>query len=310
MFDSFEAEKNHNSVRKHQKLQSKMDMLRRLISLGVVLQFVANIGLSNGAIRSIRLVIEPVGVRRGQSATLRCLYDLDGAPLLSLQFYRGSGEFYRYSPTQSPTKKVFPLSGINVDTAASNATQVVIKNVSFGLSGNFSCEVTADSPSFSTASAAASMTVVELPESRPTLWTEYDRYEPGDVLRANCSSPPSRPQAELTLTINNIVVYSTDLQYFKTIEGRTASKIGMRLQLQSIHFGGGPVMNGGGQLVLRCTAQIGNLYQEYTEKELGVPQKDPIPARVTSSIAVDTTSASLLYTLLTTFVTLTHQHLR
>lgn len=48
----------------------------------------------------------------------------------------------------------------------------------------------------------------ELPESRPTLWTEYDRYEPGDVLRANCSSPPSRPQAELTLTINNIVVSS------------------------------------------------------------------------------------------------------
>lgn len=111
-------------------------------------------------------------------------------------------------------------------TAASNATQVVIKNVSFGLSGNFSCEVTADSPSFSTASAQAQMTVVgelsaaqlrsfqqliwkpfpELPESRPTLWTELDRYEPGDVLRANCTSPPSRPQAELTLTINNIVV--------------------------------------------------------------------------------------------------------
>lgn len=62
--------------------------------------------------------MEPVGVRRGQSATLRCLYDLDGAPLLSLQFYRGSGEFYRYSPTQSPTKKVFPLSGINVDVSS------------------------------------------------------------------------------------------------------------------------------------------------------------------------------------------------
>lgn len=74
-------------------------------------------GLSNGAIRSIRLVIEPVAVRRGQSATLKCLYDLDGAPLLSLQFYRGSGEFYRFSPAQNPSKKVFPLSGINVDVS-------------------------------------------------------------------------------------------------------------------------------------------------------------------------------------------------
>lgn len=87
---------------------------------------------------------------------------------------------------------------------------------------------------------------------------------------------------------NSEQVYAADLQYFRTIEGRTASKITTRLQLQSIHFGpanifsnygGSQVMKDGGQLVLRCTAQIGNLYQEYTEKELGAPQKDPVPAR-------------------------------
>ena len=50
------------------------------------------------------------------------------------------------------------------------------------------------------------MLFLELPESQPSLWTEHSRYEPGDVLRANCSSPPSRPRAELTLTLNNIVV--------------------------------------------------------------------------------------------------------
>lgn len=46
----------------------------------------------------------------------------------------------------------------------------------------------------------------EYPENQPTLWTDRKRYEPGDVLRANCSSPPARPQVELTLTLNNIVV--------------------------------------------------------------------------------------------------------
>uniref|UniRef100_A0A182J140 Uncharacterized protein n=1 Tax=Anopheles atroparvus TaxID=41427 RepID=A0A182J140_ANOAO len=46
----------------------------------------------------------------------------------------------------------------------------------------------------------------ELPDSGPTLWTEHTRYEPGDVLRANCTSQPSRPKAELTLTLNNMVV--------------------------------------------------------------------------------------------------------
>lgn len=41
----------------------------------------------------------------------------------------------------------------------------------------------------------------------------------------------------------------------------------------------GPGVATGGGLMLRCTAQIGDLYQEYTEIELGTPQKDPVPAR-------------------------------
>lgn len=44
--------------------------------------------------------------------------------------------------------------------SSSNATLVLIRNVSFGLSGNFSCEVTADAPLYSTATAYAQMQVV------------------------------------------------------------------------------------------------------------------------------------------------------
>lgn len=46
----------------------------------------------------------------------------------------------------------------------------------------------------------------EFPDKRPQLFTEHTRYEPGDVLRANCSTPPSRPRAELRFTINNMPV--------------------------------------------------------------------------------------------------------
>lgn len=42
----------------------------------------------------------------------------------------------------------------------SNGSQVVIQNVGFGLSGSFSCEITADAPSFSTATANVQMQVV------------------------------------------------------------------------------------------------------------------------------------------------------
>ncbi|KAH8340641.1 hypothetical protein KR059_003172, partial [Drosophila kikkawai] len=257
------------------------------------------------ALRNVNLIIEPPAVRRGQHVVLRCMYDLEGAPLYSAKFYRGQLEFYRYTPGEFPNTKVFPFPGIHVDVSSSNATQVLLRNVGFGLSGNFSCEVTADAPLFSTATAVDTMQVVELPDKRPVLLTEHTRYEPGDVLRANCSTPPSRPRSELTFTINNMVITNVETQYIRTVDNLIVSRIALKLQLQGVHFSsvnpaiynsiygmnsvyghGGPVYapnpNPGG-LLLRCSAQIGDLYQEYKEIELGTPQKDPIPARVTLS---------------------------
>ncbi|CAD7091250.1 unnamed protein product [Hermetia illucens] len=266
-------------------------MIRRSICVLLLLQIVVNCGIANGGALKVNLIVEPPAVRKGQHATLRCLYDLGSAPLYSIKFYRGLREFYRYSPSEEPANKIFAFPGINVDKSQSNASQVVIRNVGFGLSGNFSCEVTADAPYFSTATAAVQLQVVEYPEKRPYLWADQDRYEPGDVLRANCSSPPSRPRTELKFTLNNIVIQPTDVQNIFTPEGLYATRISLKLQLQSSHFrnhhmGYGQLSNSisvNGGLVLRCTAQIGNLYQEYSEIELGVPQRDPIPARVTSS---------------------------
>lgn len=42
----------------------------------------------------------------------------------------------------------------------SNQSQVTLRKVDFGLSGTFSCEVTADAPTFSTASGTKNLTVV------------------------------------------------------------------------------------------------------------------------------------------------------
>nr|XP_036212852.1 uncharacterized protein LOC106622512 [Bactrocera oleae]XP_036212853.1 uncharacterized protein LOC106622512 [Bactrocera oleae]XP_036212854.1 uncharacterized protein LOC106622512 [Bactrocera oleae]XP_036212855.1 uncharacterized protein LOC106622512 [Bactrocera oleae] len=296
-----------------------------LITCGLLLLLAAGNAIVEGALRNVNLIIEPPAVRRGQHAIVRCLYDLEGTPLYSAKFYRGQLEFYRYTPGEFPNTKVFPFPGIHVDVTNSNATQVLIRNVGFGLSGNFSCEVTADAPLFSTATATGIMQVVELPEKRPTLFTEHTRYEPGDVLRANCSTPPSRPRAELKFTINNMVVGTSETQYVRTIDNLMASRISLKLQLQGIHFtsanpsllhsgvgyggynggmnsvhsfgsGGGAGSSGGsggfsvGSLVLRCTAQIGDLYQEYKEIELGTPQKDPVPARVTLSSGTSMTN--------------------
>lgn len=69
------------------------------------------------AIRNISLHVVPPAIRRGQHATLRCNYDLEGEPLYSVKFYRGMHEFYRYSPSEVPVGKIFPFPGIQVDVS-------------------------------------------------------------------------------------------------------------------------------------------------------------------------------------------------
>lgn len=108
-------------------------------------------------------------------------------------------------------------------------------------------------------------------------------------------------------------VFSEETQHIRTVDNLFASRLSLKLQLQAVHFaaagaivansntnshminalnggisgdGAGVITtsyvsgaSNGGSLLLRCTAQIGDLYQEYKEIELGTPQKDPVPAR-------------------------------
>uniref|UniRef100_A0A182SVG5 Uncharacterized protein n=1 Tax=Anopheles maculatus TaxID=74869 RepID=A0A182SVG5_9DIPT len=80
-------------------------------------------------------------------------------------------------------------------------------------------------------------------------------------------------------------VYTSHEETRTTTDNLISSSLTLRLHLQSSHFGsglmGGGASGSGGALLLRCTATIGKLYERYTELELGVPQRDPIPARGT-----------------------------
>lgn len=72
---------------------------------------------------------------------------------------------------------VLTLNFIDHQLARSNQSQVVLTRVSFGLSGNFSCEVTADAPSFATSIVSSVMEVVgkfKFAFIRDILKTVYD----------------------------------------------------------------------------------------------------------------------------------------
>ncbi|XP_059474191.1 uncharacterized protein LOC132195909 [Neocloeon triangulifer] len=211
-----------------------------------------------GALKEARLVTRPGSgvVRRGAAVTLVCEYDLEGAPLYSVKWYRGTREFFRHTPVESPSTKLFPFAGLNIDEKESDGNKVRLVDVGFNVAGNYSCEVSADAPSFSTAFVSHYITVVALPEKRPLLTVERPDYEVGNVLRANCSAGPSRPAANLTFYINDMPVGAEEVRSRVTTDGTEAAQAGLALKLRPFHF------NAQSRVVVRCDATILGVYAE------------------------------------------------
>ncbi|XP_052753582.1 cell adhesion molecule DSCAML1-like isoform X1 [Galleria mellonella] len=145
----------------------------------------------------------------GQSAVLECSYDLEGAPLYSIRWYKSETEFYRYVPREMPPSMVFPLPGASVDLAQSDRNQVRIVNMNRRLSGDYQCEVSADAPLFHTDIRSAPLTVVDPPFRAPHISISRDSYARGDVLRANCSVDEAYPAPNITWIIDDHKVAET-----------------------------------------------------------------------------------------------------
>ncbi|XP_075225772.1 uncharacterized protein LOC142326929 [Lycorma delicatula] len=217
-------------------------------------------------LKNVRVNV-PVAVPRGDNARLFCYFDLEGDALYSVKWYFGAHEFYRYTPRESPAIKIFQLNVqkdplLNVDASMSNATQVTLKRVPTTLTGRYSCEVSADAPSFHTALVSGDMTVVVTPRQRPQLMGIRPRYRIGDTLRANCTSTGSRPAANLTWVLNDQPVNSKHVRQYREVQQHdleTSTTI-LELPLTSYHF------TQHGRLKVRCAASIHNIYWQSTEK--------------------------------------------
>lgn len=65
-------------------------------------------------LKDVRVLV-PSAVRRGENVDLQCQYDLEGDTLYSVKWYKGKREFFRFTPKENPSLKVFPVTGINVE---------------------------------------------------------------------------------------------------------------------------------------------------------------------------------------------------
>ncbi|XP_071439713.1 uncharacterized protein [Hetaerina americana] len=249
------------------KLVSLLVRLTTLLSL---------LGLAQG-LRNVRLSMPPA-IKRDSTTLIVCHYDLEGDSLYTVKWYKGGREFFRYTPKEDPPIKIFPIHGLHLDRKRSNASQVVLRHVTPAISGRYSCEVSADAPSFHTAVVSGDMDVVDPPKTRPSIIGIKARYRVGEILNGSCASQPSRPPANLTWVINGQVADPNYVSHYphSPVEGeereleenkRLASKAGLQFVVNSEHFMGSS-SGGGRKLKIRCTASIHGIYWQSNEKSV------------------------------------------
>ncbi|RZF39343.1 hypothetical protein LSTR_LSTR000864 [Laodelphax striatellus] len=214
------------------------------------------------ALRHVRLRV-PEAVPIGERAVLQCLFDLQGDALYSVKWYKGRREFYRFTPREAPSVKVFPIPDLKIEKRNSNATQVSLIAIGTTLSGRYSCEVSADAPSFHTALVSADMVVAVVPQTLPELSGVRPRYRVGDKLQGVCTSRRSKPAANLTWGLNGQPVDASHKTVYRIIAepggDLETAESRLELRLERRHFGDS------GRLKVRCTASIHSVYWRTTE---------------------------------------------
>ncbi|XP_011302036.1 uncharacterized protein [Fopius arisanus] len=251
------------------------------------------------SLRNVVLEMIPEIVERGHEVTLRCHYERENEPLYSVKWYRGKHEFYRYSPSESPPIKVFNITGITVHRNNSDHEQVTVMNVGYGLTGNFSCEVTADAPTFSTEESIKKLWVVSLPKGKPIISTERNRYDPGDTLKANCTATPSKPPVEFVFKLNTIEIGPINASQLMERSDYNMGNNSPYVEESQLQWGELsidllPFHYSNNQLTIHCIARIPGMYEAESELQVQIGLREPVPAQITSDSSRAISSAHLL----------------
>lgn len=212
------------------------------------------------ALRDVKIKI-PAAVERGKQAKLRCTYDMEGDPLYAVKWYKSEREFFRYTPLDTPPFKQFPTEHLHVVEGISNGTVVVLNNVSLESSGEFSCEISADAPSFFTIAATSTLQVVEVPKEGPIIKGLKSRYRLNETLKAECTSIRSHPAANLTWFVNDYPVDPVHIRRSRahpSPDGFYSARLGLRLLITKQLF-----ING--RLRIRCLASMHDIYTKSSE---------------------------------------------
>ncbi|XP_052864508.1 uncharacterized protein LOC128271111 [Anopheles cruzii] len=213
-------------------------------------------------LKDVRVSV-PVAIRRGDNANLICHYDMEGAELYSVKWYKGKREFFRYTPKEIPALKSFAVAGLTVERPLSNGSHITLVGVESGASGKYSCEVSADLPSFDTMIVSSEMEVVDTPSTKPLITGIKPFYRIGDVVAGNCTSYNSKPAANLTWLLDDKKVnasYTVQYPVYRDPRsGLDTSTLGIFYHLS--HY-----FMGRSKLKFSCVAKIHDVYEQRVDR--------------------------------------------
>ncbi|XP_025209064.1 uncharacterized protein LOC112604311 [Melanaphis sacchari] len=206
---------------------------------------------------------------RGETAVLRCDFELEGAPLYAVKWYRENEEFYRFVPKSEPQKTSYAVDGIKVDHMQSNSRQLTLRDITLKTTANYRCEVSAEAPSFASAQDGGRMEVIYLPKDGPYITGDKSIYQFGNTINLNCSSAKSYPASNLHWYINNISAREEYLKRFpaqKHPRGLVTTTLGLHLPLDAE-----TVLNGA--VRVRCVAVLSPVLW-ISDNEKVLPRQD------------------------------------
>ncbi|KAM3964299.1 uncharacterized protein ACR2FA_001791 [Aphomia sociella] len=212
----------------------------------------------------------------GGEALLGCQFDMEGEKLYSVKWYKDGREFYRYTPENEPNIMHFPASGVNVDINRSSSNVVTIVHLTRESAGVYRCEVCSDAPYFSITYREKQISIYLLPKGGPKITGLQEQYAIGDELSLNCTSPPSRPEAELKWLLNEKpapVEYILG-PWYKITTSYPDPPVQTKLKL---HFRIMPEHYVNGVMTVNCQATIAPLYHRESNSTyyLNTSSSDP-----------------------------------
>lgn len=177
--------------------------------------------------------------------SLKCLFKLHLPALLySVKWYKDGSEFYRYLPGETPPARAFSLPGISVNLSHSDEHGVLLQSLKIVSSGMYLCEVSTEAPFFHTVSGYGILTVI----GGLRISGLRGLYMVGDMVEANCTSPPSKPVTHITWYMNDkqmaaewLVDYGISAEFTSGLDSDESTNLhvatkGIRLPATQITF--------------------------------------------------------------------------